>query len=78
MGDSAYDCNYCHGNNHLAKEYILRRISEKKHEEDDEAYYLRKIEELRKKKSVDSAKSAFIMRRMIMKFRSPHMVDILW
>ena len=29
-GDSGYDCNYCHGENHLAKECMLRRLNEKK------------------------------------------------
>ena len=24
VGDSGYDCNYCHGKNHLAKECMLR------------------------------------------------------
>lgn len=40
MEDSGYDCNYCHGKNHLAKECMLRRLNEKKEGEDDEAYYL--------------------------------------
>ena len=30
MGDSNYDCNYCHGKNHLSKECMLKRMNEKK------------------------------------------------
>ena len=51
MGDSGYDCNYCHGKNHLAKECMLRRMNEKKEGADDEAYYMRKLEETTKKNS---------------------------
>lgn len=58
IGDSGYDCNYCHGKKHLAKECMLRRMSEKKDEENDEAYHLRKIEKIRKKKSVGTSKLA--------------------
>nr|KAJ0214855.1 hypothetical protein LSAT_V11C300108020 [Lactuca sativa] len=47
VGDSSYDYNYCHRKSHLEKECMLKRMNEKKDEEDkDEAYYLRKIEEL--------------------------------
>lgn len=61
LGDSGYECNYCHGKNHFAKECILRRISEKKEEEKDEYYYLQKIENLRKKTSTDNVKPALIV-----------------
>ena len=61
MGDSGFDNNFFHDKNHLTKECMLRRMSEKKDEKDDEAYYIRKIEELRKKKSVDSANPTLIV-----------------
>ena len=61
MGDSGYDCNYCHDKNRLAKECMLRRMNEKKDEEDEEAYYLIKLEEIKKKKNVDHSNPAFIM-----------------
>ena len=60
LGDSGYDYNYCHGKNHFAKECILRRLNEKKEAEKDEAYYLQKIEDLRKK-SVGNAKPDLIV-----------------
>ena len=50
MGDSGYDCDNCHGKNYLAQECLLRRLNEKKEGEDDEAYHLRKLEEIKKKK----------------------------
>ena len=50
MGDSGYECNYCHEKNHLAKECMLRRLNEKKEGENDETYYMRKLEEIKKKK----------------------------
>ena len=49
LGDSGYYWNYCHGKNHLAKECMLRRLNEKKEGEDDEAYNLHKLEEIKKK-----------------------------
>ena len=49
MRDSGYDCNYCHEKNHLAKEWMLRRMNEKKDDEDDKAYYLRKLEEIKRR-----------------------------
>ncbi|XP_052619752.1 uncharacterized protein LOC128126067 [Lactuca sativa] len=36
MGDSGYDCNYCHGKNHLDKDYMLRRINKKKNVAENE------------------------------------------
>ena len=68
LGDSDYDCNYCHGKNHLAKECILRRMREKKDKEDDKACYLRKIEDLRKKKNVDKAEPALMMQEDVDEF----------
>ena len=47
---------------------MLRRISEKKEEEKDEAYYPQKIEELRKKKSVENAKPALIVQEDVDEF----------
>ncbi|KAI3791004.1 hypothetical protein L2E82_04512 [Cichorium intybus] len=46
-GDSGYDCNYCHGKNHFAKDCMLRKQNEKKPQVKDEAYYTRKMEEVR-------------------------------
>ena len=40
LGDSGYDCNYCHDKNHFAKECMLSRMNEKKDTEKDEAYCL--------------------------------------
>ena len=51
LGDFGYDCNYCHGKNHFAKEYMLRKMHEKKENVKDEAYYTQKIEGLRNSKS---------------------------
>ncbi|KAI3510835.1 hypothetical protein L1887_17972 [Cichorium endivia] len=48
-GDSWYDCNYCHGKNHFAKDCMLRKQNEKKPQVKDEAYYARKLEEARVK-----------------------------
>ncbi|KAI3523775.1 hypothetical protein L1887_02171 [Cichorium endivia] len=59
-GDSGYECHYCHGKNHFAKECLLRRQNEKKEKEKDEAYYVQKIEELRKKDK-STAKPAFVV-----------------
>ncbi|KAI3515944.1 hypothetical protein L1887_14850 [Cichorium endivia] len=42
-GDSGYDCNYCHGKNHFAKDCMLRKQNEKKPQIKDEAYYARKM-----------------------------------
>ncbi|KAI3493566.1 hypothetical protein L1887_40766 [Cichorium endivia] len=48
-GDSGYDCNYCHGKNHFAKDCMLRKQNKKKPQVKDEAYYARKMEEVRVK-----------------------------
>ncbi|KAI3740499.1 hypothetical protein L2E82_30957 [Cichorium intybus] len=45
--DSGYDCNYCHGKNRFAKDCMLRKQNEKKPQVKDEAYYARKMEEVR-------------------------------
>ena len=61
MGDSGYECNYCHEKNHLAKECMLRRLNEKKEGEDDETYYMRKLEEIKTKKVADNSMPALIV-----------------
>ena len=61
VSDSKYDCNYYHGKNHLAKECMLRRLNEKKDGEDDETYHMRKLEEIKKKKTVDNSMHALIV-----------------
>ncbi|XP_052622916.1 uncharacterized protein LOC128128126 [Lactuca sativa] len=58
-GDSGYDCNYCHDMNQFAKDYMLRKLAEKRDGEDDEAYYMRKLEEIKNKKTTNSAKDEF-------------------
>ena len=60
-GDSGYDCNYCHGKNHFAKDCMLRKMAEKREGEDDEAYYMRKLEEVKKKKASNSSMNALIV-----------------
>ena len=65
MGDSGYDCNYCHGKNHLAKECMLRRKNEKKESEDDEAYHTRKLEEAKKKKSNDKSMHVLLVQENV-------------
>ncbi|KAI3523847.1 hypothetical protein L1887_02295 [Cichorium endivia] len=47
LGDSGYDCNYCFGKNHLAKDCMLKKANEKKERIKDEAYYTKKLEEVR-------------------------------
>ncbi|KAL7603227.1 uncharacterized protein LOC111890346 [Lactuca sativa] len=60
-GDSRYDCNYCHGKNHLAKDCMLRRTNEKEEGEDDEAYHLRKLEEIKQKKKDDNVMPVLVV-----------------
>lgn len=54
LGNSGYDCNYCHVKNCFAKECMLRERNEKEEFEKDKACYLQKIEGLRKKKVSNS------------------------
>ena len=61
VGDLGYDYNYCHGKNYLAKECMLRRLNEKKEGEDDEAYFMRKLEEIRRKKTNEKSMPSLIM-----------------
>nr|KAJ0189254.1 hypothetical protein LSAT_V11C800435370 [Lactuca sativa] len=60
-GDSGYDCNYCHGKNHFTKDCMLRKMAEKRNGEDDEAYYMRKLEEIKKKKATNISMYALII-----------------
>ncbi|KAI3508867.1 hypothetical protein L1887_23887 [Cichorium endivia] len=60
LRDSDYDCHYCHGKNHFAKECLLRKQNEKKEQVKDEAYYAQKIEEPRKK-DTSNAKPTFMV-----------------
>ena len=70
VGHSGYDCNYFHGKNHLEKECMLKRLSDKRDEgEKDESYYLQKIEELKNKKNVDNTKPALIVQEDDNEFR---------
>ena len=55
VGDSGYDCHYCNGKNHLAKDCVLRRKHEKEETVKDEAYYTQKIANLKIKKPVGQA-----------------------
>lgn len=62
VGDSGYDCNFCHGKNHFAKDCMLRKLTEKKDGEDDEAYRSCKLEEIKKKKTSKHTINALIMK----------------
>ncbi|KAL4564910.1 hypothetical protein LXL04_028986 [Taraxacum kok-saghyz] len=55
LGDSGYDCHYCNGKNHLAKDCVLRRKQEKVEVVKDEAYYTQKIANLKIKKPTGNA-----------------------
>ena len=55
LGDSGYDCHYCNGKNHLAKDCVLRRKQEKEDVVKDEAYYAQKIANLKLKKPTGNA-----------------------
>ena len=61
VGNSGYDCNLCHGKNHFAKDCMLRKLSEKKDGEDDEAYHLCKLEEIKKNKTTNNSMNALIL-----------------
>lgn len=65
VGDSGYDCNYCHGKNHFAKDCMLRKMAEKRDGDDDEAYHERKLEELKKKKSTNNSMNVLIVQENI-------------
>ncbi|KAI3515898.1 hypothetical protein L1887_14803 [Cichorium endivia] len=61
VGDSGYDCHYCKGKNHFIKDYLLRKQTEKKEQVKDEAYYAKKIAEL-KKNDASTTKAAFVVK----------------
>lgn len=48
LGDSGFDCNFCNGKNHFAKDCVLQMKSKKKVKNNDEAYYVKKIEDHKK------------------------------
>ncbi|XP_052625874.1 uncharacterized protein LOC128132911 [Lactuca sativa] len=51
-GDSGFDCHYCGGKNHFAKDCMLKNKTEKIDDDDKEASVLRRLEEINKRKSV--------------------------
>ncbi|KAI3496474.1 hypothetical protein L1887_38838 [Cichorium endivia] len=59
LGDSGYDCHYCKGKNHFIKDFLLRKQTEKEQVK-DEAYYAKKIADL-KKEDASIIKSAFVV-----------------
>ncbi|KAI3505861.1 hypothetical protein L1887_28170 [Cichorium endivia] len=61
VGDSGYDCHFCKGKNHFIKDCLLRKQTEKKEQVKDEAYYAKKIAEL-KKNDASSTKAAFVVK----------------
>ena len=48
-GDAGFDCHYCNGANHMASDCMLRKRDEKKNKVKDEAYYVKRLEEVRAK-----------------------------
>lgn len=48
-GDSGYDCIYCNGNDHLARDCMLKKKEEKKEKVKDEAYYAMKMKKPKEK-----------------------------
>ncbi|XP_023755002.1 uncharacterized protein LOC111903469 [Lactuca sativa] len=67
-GDSGFNCHFCGGKNHFAKDCVLRKMTEKNDNEDDEAYHLRKLEEIKKKKVVanNNTMNALIVQENLM------------
>ena len=47
-GDSGIDCHYCHRANHMSSDCMLCKKDEKKNKVKDEAYYVERLEEVRK------------------------------
>ena len=45
--DSGYDCHFCNGKNHLAKDCMLKKKKEKENVTKDEAYYVEKLANFR-------------------------------
>lgn len=52
VGNSGYDCTYCNGKNHLARDCMLKKKEEKQKKVKDEAYYALKIKELRENQRI--------------------------
>ena len=48
--DSGINCHYCGGKNHFAKDCMLKKMSEKNVDDDEEANLIRRLEEIKKKK----------------------------
>lgn len=65
MVDSGYDCNYYHDKNHFAKDFMLRKMSEKKDDEDDQAYHMWKLEEIKKKKASNVSMNVLIVQEHV-------------
>ncbi|KAL4590457.1 hypothetical protein LXL04_003387 [Taraxacum kok-saghyz] len=47
LGDSSWDCNYCNGRNHLAKDCMLKKKKDRENVTKDEAYYVEKLANFR-------------------------------
>ncbi|XP_052621713.1 uncharacterized protein LOC128127298 [Lactuca sativa] len=65
VGDSGYDCNYCHDKNHFAKDCMLKKLAERRESEDDEAYHMRKLEDIKKKKNSAGPMNALIIQEKV-------------
>ncbi|XP_052627489.1 uncharacterized protein LOC128134106 [Lactuca sativa] len=65
VGDSGYECNYCHGKNHFVKDCMLRKMSKKREGEDDKEYYMRILEEIKIKKSTNVSMNALIVKEHV-------------
>nr|AGM34082.1 hypothetical protein [Lactuca sativa] len=56
-GDSGFDCHYCGGKNHFAKDCMLKKKAEKIDEDDEEVSLLGRLEEIKKRKSAANNKT---------------------
>ncbi|KAI3510079.1 hypothetical protein L1887_25606 [Cichorium endivia] len=63
IGDSCYNCHYCKGKNHFAKDCLLGKQNEKKEQVKNKAYYAQKIKDL-KKKEASIAKPTFVVQEV--------------
>ena len=50
-GDSGVNCYYCGGKNHYAKDCVLKKMAEKDEEKNEEAVFMKKLEEIKRKKT---------------------------
>ena len=66
MQDSIYNCKFCHGKNHFAKDFMLRKLSEKKEGEDDEEYHMCKVEEMMKKKTSNIVMNVLVVQENVL------------